>query len=363
MLNFKSQITNLKIIVAITLSLITTIILSKLFMVNSSQLNQLFISSLLKKTSYFLSRIFPKKNPTSQLPITNYQGENKFQIYPSPIQISPLPPTTISNYLKPNKIIFPSPTPIIINIQNQKSKNPMPTTKQKFLSCPTVSDQTYRSIQPDHSKGILNNIEQNPEFNIRLRGFVEVNEDTGLISRKGNFYGRDEKMPPQISTLFGGPRPKIIKTYRIYEWDYQNGKSAAPQTVTPNFKVHMIGLEATPGQKLVGLQAGRQIDTEGDVFMVLYATKSDIVFCHGISDYLTADEMPCYLFMFLDICVDPNLLATYEKDNTGGRNQLPVIAPGQVFGYSGSTDIKVVIRDSFSFMDPRYNEDWWDYGK
>ncbi|MDO8610188.1 MAG: hypothetical protein Q7R95_06560, partial [bacterium] len=151
-------------------------------------------------------------------------------------------------------------------------------------------------------------------------------------------------------------RPQIAKTYIVYGWNFDSNKSAAPDPATPNYKVTMIGLQNNPGQKLVGLQAGRDIGG-GNVFMVLYATNKDIVFTHSPSDTLLGG----YLFFFLDICVDPNLLSAYQQANASGRNNLPVISPGQVFGTAGQSDIKVVVRDTMSFMDTRYNEDWWDY--
>lgn len=258
-------------------------------------------------------------------------------------QVSKTPSPTAKLTIKPTAKLTPKPTPTIAS----------------FAECPTTSNQTYQSMTAERSNAdmpINGPVENSPEINLRLRGFTQVNEGTNLISRNGNNYGLDPIMPPQISSLYGGPIPQIIKTYRIYEWDFQNNKTGAPQTATPNYPVHMLGLSATPGQALVGLKAGRDIGG-GNVFMVLYATKNDITFTHSPSDTLLGD----YLFYFLDICVDPNLLAKYQTDNAQGRNELPVIATGQVFGYAGNSDVKVVVRDTMSFMDTRYKEDWWFY--
>ncbi len=280
-------------------------------------------------------------SPSSSLPIT----------YPTrPYQIGQQTPTK-----KP----VPSTTPLPITPIRTATPTKIPTVANSD-SCPTTSSQSYSSMAAEHNASdlLIGPPDQSPEINLRLRGFVEVNEGTGFVGRHGDMYGLDDQMPPQISSLFGGASPKIIKTYRIYEWDFNSNKSGAPNTATPNFKVHMIGLGATPGQPLLGLRAGRSIGG-GNVFMVLYATKTDIVFTHSTGDTL----MGGYLFYFLDICVDPNLLAAYESANASGRGSLPVIATGQVFGYARNTDVKVSIRDTMSFMDERYNEDWWTYGK
>lgn len=223
-------------------------------------------------------------------------------------------------------------------------------------SCPTSSNQTYISppLNPNKPNKIKFDPAKNPETNINLRGWYEVNEGKDLISRHGDNYGLDPNMPPQISTLFTSHYPKIIKTYRVNAWNYENNHNLPGQSATPNFAVHMLGLEATPGEPLVGLKAGH--------FLVRYATRNYILMTNGDEDEWDEDDDGGYPFYFLDICVDPNLLAAYEADNAGGRNQLPRISTGQIFGYAMTNEVKFVIRDTLSFMDSRYIEDWWEYG-
>lgn len=235
-------------------------------------------------------------------------------------------------------------------IQNPKV-NP-----QQQSSCPASSNQTYshQSLNPNKPNKMKFDPAKNPETNINLRGWYEVNEGRNLISRNGDNYGLDPNMPPQISTLFTGHYPNIIKTYRVNAWDYENSHNLPGESATPNFAVHMLGLEAVPGEPLVGLKAGS--------FLVRYATKNYILMTNGDEDEWDEDDDGGYPFYFLDICVDPNLLAAYEADNAGGRNQLPRISEGKIFGYAMTNEVKFVIRDTFSFMDERYKEDWWEYG-
>jgi len=338
-----------KICLAIIAALIITIVLSRsLFSSNSPRTNQSFISSIPRRVASFVSTLFPKPTPT-----------------PAPIILitSTPSPTGITGTPTPTKKIAPAPTTKpTMTVSNTPVPTVKPTVKPSPVvsaSCPTTSQQSYQSISASGGDNKLRPpLENHPEVNLRLRGFVEVNEGTNLISRNGSTYGLDNQMPPQISSLFGTEVPKIAKTYRIYEWDFQNNKSGAPQTATPAYPVHMLGLQATPGKPLLGLKAGRDIGG-GNVFMVLYATKNDIMFTHSNGDNLDDG----YLFYFLDICVDPNLLSAYQSNSANGRSQLPVIAPGQIFGYAGNTDVKIVVRDTMSFMDTRYKEDWWFYGQ
>ncbi len=341
----------IKIVVTLIAALVITAGITKLFINNTPRINKSLVSfnSIAKAGQSIVSDFFTKKiTPTPvniiltppPLPTPTYITTTITPVVTNPVITSaPIPEPTVA----PTTVPLPSPSPIL-----------------GTGSCPTTSLNSYNTIHAERSSGDmpLNGDPVNsPEINLRLRGFGPVNESPALISRNGNAYGLDNQMPPQISSLYGGPVPQIVKTYVVYEWDFQNNKSLAPQQATPNYKVHLIGLQATPGQKLVGLTAGRKIDSAGDVFMVMYATKTDITFTHSPSDSLLGG----YLFYFVDLCVDPNLLAAYQKDNAAGRNDLPVVAPGQIFGTAGTADVKVGIRDTMSFVDPRYKQDWWSW--
>lgn len=316
--------------------------------------NFIFFASTPVLRKINLATLFPTRNPTliptpTTIPIL---------IQPTNIKINQITPTltpqpnlnpTVSY---PTNRLLPTSTPRLIPTTFQPTNSPTSI-------CPTTSNQQYhdQGVGMSDPEKLRPPLDNNPDINLYLRGFTAVNEGAHLISRNGNTYGLDDQMPPQISSLYGGPVPNISATYRIYEWDYQNNISLAPQTATPAFPVHMLGLQSTPGQPLVGLRAERQIDSEGDVFITLYATDKFILFQHSADDNLSAG----YLFYFVDICVDPNLLKQYENDNNTGRTRLPAIHPGQVFGYAKNNEVKFVIRDSGSFMDTRYKEDWWEY--
>lgn len=352
-----------KIILALLLAFGIVFSLSRIiFIKNTPRPNKKFIVSIPSRFISFVKTLSSQEKKSAIITTLVRPSQSG---YPSPTKIPlitkpPMPKPSIKSTAKPTPTQTP---PVTKKPASAPAQKPAATnfsrSQQLSAGCPAASNQSYSTIPAEHNPSdlLIGPADQSPEINLRLRGFTEVNEGSGFVGRHGDMYGLDDQMPPQISSLYGSETPKIIKTYRIYEWDFENNKSAAPKTATPNFKVHMIGLAATPGQPLVGLKAGRRIGG-GNVFMVLYATKTDIVFTHSNSDTL----MGGYLFYFLDICVDPNLLAAYQSADAGGRGSLPVIATGQVFGYAGNADVKVSIRDTMSFMDERYNEDWWTYG-
>ncbi len=356
-----------KIILALLTAFGITFFLTKtFFVVDTPRPNKKLIVSIPSRIISFVKTLSTQeKRPTPTLVVQNIPTP-AISLSPT-VSKSPSPINQLAPTKKLQPTIKPTATKTPIPTLTVKPTAVKPTTVKPSITpvstggaCPTTSNQSYSTMGAEHNASdlLIGPADQSPEINLRLRGFTEVNEGTGFVGRHGDKYGLDDQMPPQISSLYGGTSPQIVKTYRIYGWDFDNKKSTAPETATPNFKVHMIGLGANPGQPLVGLKAGRSIGG-GNVFMVLYATKTDIVFTHSNSDTL----MGGYLFFFLDICVDPNLLAAYQSADASGRGSLPVIATGQVFGYAGNSDVKVSIRDTMSFMDERYNEDWWTYGQ
>lgn len=238
--------------------------------------------------------------------------------------------------------------------KNRQVLNPQQTSS----NCPVSSSQVYESIKPDtppHRK--IQNPEGNVELNLAMRGWTEVNERKELVGYGGD---TDPNAPPSFGSLLAGHIPQIVKTYIVNDWDYANGKPIPGQSATPAWPVHLIGLDASAGEPLLGLAAGRKI--YGDyTLMVLFATPTSIVFTHSTGDTAPPND-DGYPYYFMDICVDPNLLAEYQKDNAGGRDVLPAVRAGQIFGYAKDTDVKAAVRDTSSFMDPRSKKDWWQIG-
>ncbi len=226
-------------------------------------------------------------------------------------------------------------------------------------SCPTTSSQTYESIKPDtppHRK--IQNPESDPQINFSFHEWTEVNEAKEPVNYGGD---TDPNPPPSIGSIFAGKYPEIVKTYAIYHQKPQTEYDFCIATAKPGSfcpKVTLIGLGAAPGEPLLGLAAGRKIWGESTL-MVLYADQNTITFTHSSGDTWPPDGYPFYIH---DICVDPNLLAAYQKDNADGRGVLPGVKAGQIFGYAKDTDVKITVRDSDQWMDPRSKKDWWQFG-
>jgi hypothetical protein len=64
--------------------------------------------------------------------------------------------------------------------------------------------------------------------------------------------------------------------------------------------------------------------------------------------------------MYLDhIEVNPAIITAYQEANRKGRSKLPALAPNTVLGRAKGTMLVIAIRDTNTWMDPRFKKDWW----
>lgn len=225
------------------------------------------------------------------------------------------------------------------------SQQPQPLDSS---ACPNTSTQSYSSLRVSSDSPRPGNAAQSPEINLALRGYEEVNQKLGLVDYGGD---TDPIMPPSIGTMFNHI-PAIVKTYQVHQWDWANNRRS-PE-LESHYPVNLIGIATAIGEPLVGPKAGRQIGG-GNVLMLIFATPTSATFVHG-----EGDNVGDGYFIHIDnFCVDPNLLTKYQSEDSAGRGSLPVIRTGQVFGYGNGSDVRIAIRDSGDWMDPRSKKDWW----
>ena len=216
------------------------------------------------------------------------------------------------------------------------------TSKAESYTCPSTSTQNYDHLHVVSDYPRAGNVEQNTEINLSTRGYTEVNEKTDLVDYGGD---TDPVMPPSLGTMFSHT-PVIVKTYKVYK--------AGTKVIEERWPVNLIGIATSPGENIVAPKAGREIGG-GNVLMLIYATQTQATLVHGLGEHPSDGY-----FIHLDnFCVDPNLLTSYNSDNAGGRTVMPVLKPGQVIGYGNGSDIRIAIRDSGDWMDPRARKDWW----
>lgn len=189
--------------------------------------------------------------------------------------------------------------------------------------------------------------ETDPNLNLGYRGYVKVDAPLHLVTYDGN---APDTKAPQFPGLFGDRRtPTLTNTYQRYRWD--EGCDCAVDTYSP-WPTTVLGMGVSPGETIYTPDSG--YDIGGYEYMVMYAAETRITLHIG-----REDEFPGYVIHIEDVCTDPELLALYRQLHAAGRGELPALRGHQPFGVALGNEIKIAVRDTGSFMDPRSRNDWW----
>ncbi|MBI3379436.1 hypothetical protein HY029_01630 [Candidatus Gottesmanbacteria bacterium] len=202
--------------------------------------------------------------------------------------------------------------------------------------------------------------ENNPDLNLSIRGHVSTNGEKYPIDLSSGQMG---EKTPQIGKMLDG-RPTIVSLYRIYSWvgDFKTGRKGVPMPVPDDpaagvKQVQMIGLQTSNGESIkVPPVYGNPISPEYNA-MVIYADDNSITLKYTREDNIGIKNG--YAIQIEEITVDPGLLGLYRSTNEGGRRELPAVSNEQVIGTAKASEIRVVIRDTGDFLDPRSKLDWW----
>lgn len=218
--------------------------------------------------------------------------------------------------------------------------NPTPSPTPAFTSIPIEGPPTDRPAA-DH-----------PDLNLAIRSYLNAAGELTLVDNDGP----TDQNAPQFNGIFQPARlPAFIAVYQIYDWDWacgEDGCQGEPLTAPP---VSLLALETTPGEALHLPTRGPQIYAGGYKAMVLYADTNRITFAYTRRDTAAIG----YIVHMEDLLVDPALLALYQETDHAGRSELPALHANEPFATALGTTIKVAIRDTGTFMEPRSRKDWW----
>lgn len=218
----------------------------------------------------------------------------------------------------------------------------------KSEPCRPIPGASYSTIPtlPPHPRIPAS---EHPDLNLAVRGYtVNPYAYLGLVD-----YGGDtDPRAPRLYGLFHDDRvPDFVRGYRVYDWDWANNRRGEP---IMTFDVTLLGMRTTPKELIHLPYSGYEI-YPGYSALVLYAEETRITLVYTRKDTIAEG----YALHLEDICVDPNLVALYREMNSQGRDYLPALRTKQPFAAARGGEIKVAIRDTGSFMDPRSRKDWW----
>lgn len=190
--------------------------------------------------------------------------------------------------------------------------------------------------------------EEHGDLNLALREYAPTEAYRGLV----DYAGATDHNAPRLSGLFANGRlPAFSSVYQVYDWDWAcncRGRLLTDPEVT------LVGMAASPSETIHVPDSGYSIG-DGYEVLVLYASPERITL-----KYTREDNVVHGFALHIEgLCVEPDLLALYRSWNSAGRGHLPALRAGQAFGRARGDEIKVAIRDSGRFQDPRSRKDWW----
>lgn len=192
----------------------------------------------------------------------------------------------------------------------------------------------------------------NGDVNLALRGYSTTTATRTLI----DIGGPTDDDPPQLATLFSPARvPTLSAVYRVHDWNWSCGDGGCRGDPIASPAVTLVALSTSLGEALYLPERGAEIYGGGYKALVLYADERRITLKY------TREDSPVwgYMIHLEEIGVDPSLLQQYRQMDAAGRTHLPALKNGDLVGYAIAPTVKVAVRDTGMFMDPRTRKDWW----
>jgi hypothetical protein len=216
--------------------------------------------------------------------------------------------------------------------------------RAELTSC-DVAGTSYGSlpiIPPPHQ----GNPATSHELNLGYRGYEPTTTALQLV----NHGAVGDQNAPQFNTMFTNNRlPAFVRAYQRVRW--VNGQPVDTQS---SWGATVLGLGVTPGEIIEVPNSGYNIGNDYDV-LVLYADPQRITLKYTREDSVAFG----YTIYIEDVCIEPDLLALYETQHSNGRHSLPALSGNQPLGRAIGNEIKVAVRDTGHFLDPRSCNSWW----
>jgi len=256
--------------------------------------------------------------------------------------------TPLPNLLPPFNTM-PNLAPSVAYFSDHAVGDQQPITQS--ISCASASPRSY-SLIPMEGADLSHPAPEHADLNLAQRGYTSVAAEAQFL----DIAGPVDADAPQFSGLFAESQPVYLTAfYQVYDWDWACSEHGCRSQSLTTPDVTMVGLSTKPGALLRAPTRHGSVYGDSYVATVLYAEK------HRLTLAYTRDGSVAngYAVHIEQVCVDPNLVQLYQAANSAGRQQLPALQHNQIFGTALNSEVRVVIRDRGTFLDPRSRKDWW----
>ncbi len=224
--------------------------------------------------------------------------------------------------------------------------------------CPTVSSARYELIAVAGGNYKDNRLtDENADLRLSVIGYAPTSAPLSLV----DYNGETDQLAPKLHGLFEPNRtPVFVRAYKRHDWNWN--ESAPPPYgtrggVNSDWPVSVIDFEAGAGEAVYIPERGPTIGSNFNA-MVLYAGEEELTLVYYRQDSVVEG----YLIHMANFCVDPNLVALYRAQTSGGKRStgsLPGLSNNQRIGTAKAGIVTVAVRDRGGFLDPRSRKDWW----
>jgi hypothetical protein len=183
----------------------------------------------------------------------------------------------------------------------------LPLVYSQPYECPSTSTAPWNEMSPRAS--LITGASRSPDLNMNVRGWYPVAELLGFVQ-----YPYPPDAPPDtehplhLSNIAGSTAASFVRTYQVNDWDWLGCNCPVSRNPSP-YPVTMLGLRTIPSQPLHIASRDRPVDPRGYTAMVLYAEPGQIALKYTWDDRVDDG----YLVHLVNLCVDPNLVALYQR--------------------------------------------------
>ncbi|MEO8083739.1 MAG: hypothetical protein ABI780_07960 [Ardenticatenales bacterium] len=222
-------------------------------------------------------------------------------------------------------------------------------------SCPSLAAEAYAALAlPDRPLHVAG--EGDPDLDVAVRRWepaplAVAPGGGGLVDYPGPTDGRAPQLAGLAPAYITPGNVSFRGLYRVRDWDWVANQRGGPIAAWP---VTLATIAVPAGGELQVPDSGYRIG-EGFAVLVIYAATSRLTLKYTRDD----DVVRGYTLHVTGACVEPRLLALYQRLDAAGRAQLPALKAGDAFGTASAAEVGIAIRDTGSFMDPRSRKDWW----
>ena len=228
-------------------------------------------------------------------------------------------------------------------------------------ACPNSSDAQFDAI-PVAGPPTDRPAQVHADLNLSVRGYTSLSQPLTLVDIDGN-TDADAPQLGNVSDGIASPGPLFVEAFQVNDWDWAcQGDAGEPWagngcrgSAITDPAVTLIALGTEPGSPVRTPSRDAEIYGGGYVALALYAEEKRLTLVYTREDSAAFG----YVIHLESFCVDPALVEAYRSQNAEGRSQLPGLRSLERVGIAGVTPLKVAVRDSGSFLDPRSRKDWW----